>query len=107
MAAFILDSSSNVGIQPYRRESILIKDVIKQTRSKNVSIYPVERNTPDQRLQNITTISINDVHFDLSKQIIEQSNLMCGNLENGTDIFIKKYEQTEVAYSRSTFSMTI
>jgi hypothetical protein len=102
-----LTSYTNTAIQPYQRESILIKDIRKQSRSRNVSIYPVAKNTPDERLQNSLTISRNNVYFDLSKQIIEQSDLRNIDPENIRDIFIEKYEQTKVAYNRSTFSVTI
>jgi hypothetical protein len=107
LEAFILTSYTNTAIQPYQRESILIKDTRKQSRCKSVSIYPVERNTPDEGLQSSLAIIRNDVRFDLSKQIIEQSNLRNSDPENVRDIFIEKYEQTKVAYNRSTFSVTI
>lgn len=106
----------NITIQPYRKESILIKDATKCSHSKNDSLYLVQGSLPDERLQNGLMIKRNDVYFDLrafdlSLQIIEQSNLRNGSFENIRDIVIKKYKQTQDAYkfygNRTMFSVTI
>ncbi|MCX5817002.1 MAG: hypothetical protein NTX75_12305 [Proteobacteria bacterium] len=106
----------NVAIQSYRKESILIKDAIKQFCSKNDSLYLLQKNLPDERLQNGLAIDRNNVYFDLrtfdlSLQIIEQLNLRNDTLENGRDFFIKKFKQTQAACkvyeNTTTFSVTI
>jgi hypothetical protein len=109
-------SFMNIAIQPYRKESILIKDATEQPRPKNDSLYIEQRNLPDKSLRNGLAIDRNGVYFDLgtfdlSQQIIEQSNLRSDILEKGRNLFIIKYKQAQVVNklygNTTTFSVTI